>query len=557
VGERALRAELDGVTLALRDVLVEEDVVVALGEVLVDDSADGDQDGVSDALEVVGWDLFVNESGRDELTTRRVTSDPSDPDTDDDDLSDGEELASLTDPRRRDTDGDGLRDADELRVYKSNPADVDTDLDARGPTGLLLPNPSLFDGNEYHLSKTSPVLADTDGDGLTDYEEIIGGGLNPLVADLPRISIELNGDPLVKVNVRATVTDTVSTSQVQLQQDTSTRTQVDAQSMKDTFTNETQITATASVGGPPLAASANLEAENTARNVFALDWSTSTTEESVARNEATWQAEVATNTTRVAEDGDFTATFKVRNVSKRSLRVEDLSILAYRLTPGTSTGFTTIDILGPAPTTAGSTEVQFPAVLLGPDGEFSFVTKSGRLALDQIEPLVRRPSSLFFEVANYTLYQTDDKGEKVRDYAAIGERILERCGYLTIDFGNGQVDRHLVATNVLRNPDGSGAGLPLTEALTLLGVPFRTQEYVVAQAGTGIQTIVSLTDAKGNVVATKGSGFNTLSSPSEYTGKVEFWLTMATNRAAEPVTRDGFEDLAGNPLPLPRRRRSG
>lgn len=552
VGERELRAELGGVLLLLRAVTVEEAAAVELGEVFVDDRADEDGDRVPDALEVVGWDVFVNESGRDELATRRVTSDPTAIDTDDDGLFDAEELAALTDPRRADTDGDGLRDVDELRVYKSNPADVDTDLDARGPTGLLLPNPSLFDGNEYRLSHTSPVLADTDGDGLTDWEEITGGGLNPLVADLPRISIELNGDPLVKVNLRSTTSTSTTSTQFQLQQDTSSRTKVDAQSMKDTFTNETQIKATASVGGPPLVASANLEAENTARNVFALDWSTSTTKESVARNEASYQTEVVKNTTSVAEDGDFTATFKVRNVSKRSLRVEDLSILAYRLTPGTSSGFTTIDILGPAPTTSGATEVAFPAVTLGPDGEFSFVTKSNKLALDQIEPLVRRPSSLFFEVANYTLYQTDDKGEKVRDYAAIGERILERCGFLTIDFGNGQVDRHLVATNVLRNPDGSGAGLPLTDALTLLGVPFRTSEFFVGRRATGLQTISSLTDEKGNVVASKGSGFNTLSSPSERTGKVEFWLTMATDRAAEPVTREGFEDASGAPLPLPR-----
>ena len=48
---------------------------------------------------------------------------------------------------------------------------MDTDGDARGPDGSLHPNAMLFDGNELSLLSTSPVLADTDGDSRTDFEE--------------------------------------------------------------------------------------------------------------------------------------------------------------------------------------------------------------------------------------------------------------------------------------------------------------------------------------------------------------------------------------------------
>ena len=59
-------------------------------------------------------------------TTRRSLpgTDPNDPDTDGDGLSDGEELNTHgTDPNETDTDKDGLSDADEL-VFSGEPPSV-------------------------------------------------------------------------------------------------------------------------------------------------------------------------------------------------------------------------------------------------------------------------------------------------------------------------------------------------------------------------------------------------------------------------------------------------
>ncbi|MBX3190715.1 MAG: hypothetical protein KF819_27200 [Labilithrix sp.] len=70
-----------------------------------------------------------------------------------------------------DTDGDGLSDADEIEVYG-----------------------------------TSPVLADTDGDGMTDREEIVAQSFdptiaplrfNPRVADVPTLEVRIVGPPLI------------------------------------------------------------------------------------------------------------------------------------------------------------------------------------------------------------------------------------------------------------------------------------------------------------------------------------------------------------------------
>lgn len=93
-----------------------------------------------------------------------------------------------TDPLNPDTDGDGLTDPEEVRMYKTNPRKVDTD-------GEGLP-----DGDEVKKYKTDPTKPDTDGDGLTDAEELSITKTNPLNPDTDGDGIVDGQDkcPLVK-----------------------------------------------------------------------------------------------------------------------------------------------------------------------------------------------------------------------------------------------------------------------------------------------------------------------------------------------------------------------
>lgn len=71
-----------------------------------------------------------------------------------------------TDPAKADTDGDGLSDWQEARVFGTSPTSVDTDGDG------------VADGREPALG-LDPTFADTDGDGLPDGWEV-DNGLDPL-----------------------------------------------------------------------------------------------------------------------------------------------------------------------------------------------------------------------------------------------------------------------------------------------------------------------------------------------------------------------------------------
>ena len=89
-------------------------------------------------------------------------------DDDGDGLSNQREQDEGTDPENPDTDGDGLTDGQEVNQHGTDPVDQDTDGDG------------LSDGEEVNEHNTSPNNPDTDGDGVTDGAEVASGS-DPLL----------------------------------------------------------------------------------------------------------------------------------------------------------------------------------------------------------------------------------------------------------------------------------------------------------------------------------------------------------------------------------------
>lgn len=127
---------------------------------LIPTNSDQDADGLID--------------GTDEV--QLYNTDPRTPDTDNDGLTDYDEIFGtagfMTDPLNSDTDGDGMGDGWEV----DNGLDPLTDDSAGDPDGDGVPNGDEFDAG------TDPFSSDSDSDGMPDGWEI-DKALNPVVDD--------------------------------------------------------------------------------------------------------------------------------------------------------------------------------------------------------------------------------------------------------------------------------------------------------------------------------------------------------------------------------------
>jgi hypothetical protein len=192
--------------------------------------ADTDIDGLEDSWEILHFDNITAQSGTDigpdndgatNLDEQEAGTNPKVADTDGDGRTDGDELHTvpLTLPLDPDSDDDGLNDGAEVNPGGSgtDPNNADSDFDGL-PDGwevATLLNPNIGTGDdgatgdpdnddldntgEYNGGNNSsnPKDADSDDDGLTDFQENRSGtwtgiiepdplpftGTNPLIAD--------------------------------------------------------------------------------------------------------------------------------------------------------------------------------------------------------------------------------------------------------------------------------------------------------------------------------------------------------------------------------------
>jgi gliding motility-associated-like protein len=138
---------------------------------------DTDGDGIIDALESsitdTDGDGVNNEQDPGNTDPCIPNSNAPNCDSDGDGLTFSEETSNGTDPNNSDTDGDGLSDGTEVTngTDPLNPCDPD---DSSPDCQIDSDNDGLTDAQESVLC-TSPLLADSDGDGINDGNEVANG----------------------------------------------------------------------------------------------------------------------------------------------------------------------------------------------------------------------------------------------------------------------------------------------------------------------------------------------------------------------------------------------
>ncbi len=150
---------------------------------------DYDEDNVSDEKEL--W----------------FSTDPSNPDTDGDGLTDYDEILNYhIDPTSPDTDSDGLTDYEEVEIYKTHPNKPDTDGDGiwDGVEVKNRTNPNTGDTDKDRLLDIDEIKfgtdinkPDTDGDGMSDFDET-RNGFDPLEAG--QILADTDDDGLLDID---------------------------------------------------------------------------------------------------------------------------------------------------------------------------------------------------------------------------------------------------------------------------------------------------------------------------------------------------------------------
>lgn len=401
---------------------------------------DSDGDGLSDAAEQLGWNVIVYLSDG-TMTAREVTSEPTLPDTDLDGLSDSTEKMLATDPRDNDTDDDTVLDQEEFRTFLSSPINQDTDGDG------------LSDPKELRLFKTSPILADTDGDGFDDAEEVIGLNRDPRVADLPRPAIKI-GNMRLQIDERYTYTDEQG-DVVTLNSSSATSM---SQSNERTFsTSETSLSGSAREAFLKGGIEATISAKPglTIKGEAGVTWKShdehtsqfsqassiaaqQTFDQSVAKGRS---FSTTSSVTRSIVDASIDVDLTVENAGDIAFSISNLELTALYPTGLSLDDYLPVATLLPSSALTGGAA---PTYNLGPftDQLGPFIFSNREVFPNLVDELLRSPRGLVFEIANYDI--TDEFG---RNFAFATQETRDRTAGITIDYGDGTVDRFLIATS--------------------------------------------------------------------------------------------------------------
>lgn len=484
------------------------------------DVVDSDGDELSDSDELRGWTVTIT-SATGEITSYSVTSDPENPDTDGDGVTDNEEKHGALDPRTSDTDGDTLTDDQEWNIIFSDGTKQDTDGDG------------VQDGFEYKTFRTSPILADTDGDQMSDPDEVSAGNRNPLVADLPSPRITV-GNVALALDTRFTYTDQGTVTELDTKTSESTLTSGEndtfatsnEQSTKDLLEASQEIAVTGSTvasGIPAVSVTGKVGSKQGSEqgNTFSSSEESGRSSEEAYHDSLTTSKETSVTETvsREVVKASMKVSVTIESAGDIPFRISNLELSAEAQNPSKRSEMIPIASLVPTSDLEPlSDKLAVNIGTLGNTARGPFVFEAVDVFPQQVEELMKNPRGLIVSLANFDI--TDEQG---RNFSFISQEVLDRTVGLTFDMGDGRVENYRVATASAHDPaNGSPLGITMSYALSIIGL--QRYPYIIDGGNGVIDSVSSSNDEAaaatgdrvqpGQVIITAGSDGVLDTSPS-------------------------------------------
>ena len=322
-----------------------------------------------------------------------------------------------------DTDGDGLTDIDEETKYF-----------------------------------TDPLLADTDGDGLTDKDEIDDPGFSPLMAEIPIIKAWISKDPTLTLNKETGMYDESTSLQASLSSHATQTAQQHEESTEHSVTHSEEISASLEygAGGASGSVEATASYEESTTNMSSSSWSSESTRKSQQEAQKTSTESV----NQEFSEGTITTGFTVKNIGKRSVRLNNFSINVDLKEVGNP------DATKTAVTSIGPTQDEdLESITLSVGNDNTYNVENQQVNADLVLQVMQDPRKLSFEIGSYNL--EDPTGNDI-NYTEVAEHVAARTSVLTFDYGDGTVDVFLVATGVKRDDNNNPVGMKIKEIFELI-----------------------------------------------------------------------------------------
>lgn len=347
-----------------------------------------------------------------------------------------------------------------LVACNSESAKNDSDLDTDGD--------GLSDVDEIALG-TSPFLKDSDGDGFSDFQEVIEFGFNPdnnnfrfnpLIADVPKIRIEIMSVPAISLLYETTdnQSKTISTersdesAKIVTKSDTSSN----SSSVEEAHSVGASVTADASItGGVSGTVSYEYSHATTSETGFS-----NTAEQSKENRQALSQGEAfESGSSLTSSGGALSVILKIINDGDTAFTVENLVLSAVmvsnngELSPIANLNLdTNFNSFGNTSLAGGAST-----------GNLTFI--NGALDLGTTKRLLSDASGLIVSVASSEIIDEDGVAFAFRQNA-----VTSNTATIIIDYGGKRVsERYLVATNTV---DSSGRVNSKQTLEKILNVPY-------------------------------------------------------------------------------------